>query len=636
MLRKMNVRNGARAPIKLSILFILIIAIPLVALGWAAWRILDHDRNLESDQLQKRLDDAANLEARELDHVLSMWEERLTEAAQGNVRDLPAGATVLVLDSRGLLAHYGQALPYYPPLHLPAAKNDLEEIERTEFQDLSQAVRLYESLSRNLDRSTRAGALMRLGRGLTKLQRFNEALKAYEELATMADFPVGDDPSELVARSQRIALFEKTNNPAAKSREADLLSAALIEGRFAIDRATFDHYSTYLPQGTQPPLLSTAEAVQELWPMWQQRPEGRSAMGEFVTTWKRTPAGTAAIVGSLDTLMNSLPLAIHDPDFRVAVEDNSGRAVWGSSLAGGIESKKSLRETDLPWTLSVSADNIAILQASAARRNLLAASFALMALVIAVASYLVFRSLTRELRVARLQSDFVSAVSHEFRTPLTAMRHLTDMLEEGNVSADRLPRYYGALGKETRRLHAMVESLLDFARMESGRRTYEMTETNAAQLAATLVEEFREQRHLPAHRIELREPNTQPCVRVDRDALTLALRNLVDNALKYSSESSTVNVFVHARDGFANIAVEDHGIGIGAREQRDIFGKFVRGTAATAFNVKGTGIGLTMAQQIVKAHGGRIEVASEPKQGSRFTIVLPLVAEPVSTNGVHV
>ena len=177
----------------------------------------------------------------------------------------------------------------------------------------------------------------------------------------------------------------------------------------------------------------------------------------------------------------------------------------------------------------------------------------------------------------------------------------------------------------------MVESLLDFGRMEAGRRTYQMEETSAAELTSQVVAEFRE--HIPpaGQRIELLAPapgngSNGFSIRADREAIALALRNLLDNAVKYSPETSTVRVSVESDGVLTSISVADQGAGIPAAEQRDIFRKFVRGTAARALNVKGTGIGLAIADHIVKAHGGRLEVVSMPGHGSRFTIVLPAQA----------
>jgi two-component system phosphate regulon sensor histidine kinase PhoR len=172
----------------------------------------------------------------------------------------------------------------------------------------------------------------------------------------------------------------------------------------------------------------------------------------------------------------------------------------------------------------------------------------------------------------------------------------------------------------------MVENLLDFGRMDSGRRTYEFCETDAAELVDHVAHEFADRSAVASRRIEkspLPSLGHAMIIHADREALALALRNLLDNAMKYSPDSSPVRVAVTALNGTVAVSIEDQGPGVSAQERREIFRKFTRGAAARSLNVKGTGIGLTMANQIVKAHGGRLELESEPGRGSTFTMVLP-------------
>jgi signal transduction histidine kinase len=327
--------------------------------------------------------------------------------------------------------------------------------------------------------------------------------------------------------------------------------------------------------------------------------------------------------------MTSTQALVQNLEVRLALEDPSGRLSWGRPIADADRVTRTFRETDLPWTIHVAlADPVAAQVMSNARRNLLAAGFGVMLLAITAAGYFVFRAVRRELEVARLQSDFVAAVSHEFRTPLTAMCHLTEMLEEGATAPDRLPLYYGALGREARRLHAMVESLLDFGRIDAGRRGYQFVDTDATELVEGVVRECLDRAPSAAHRIEWQArpggPREAVRIRADREALALALRNLLDNASKYSPEPSRIRVSVRPQGAFVGISVQDEGVGIPKDEHRAIFRKFARGSSARALNVRGTGIGLSMAEQIVKAHGGRLELQSEPGRGSRFTALLPV------------
>ena len=629
-------RSPHRAPVRLLALFVLLSGIPLVAFGWLGWRVLQQDRAIESQRLRERLDNAASLVARELDRGLTAWEALLPAAADGQAVALPPGAVFLLVATDGVVQQQGTPLPYYPqvPSAISASSSMFAAAERQEFreQNLSAAIAAYRGLTAANDPATRAEALMRLARCFRKQERLSDALTAYANLVTLGDVPVADSPAALVAMRERIALFNATGDRHAAAHERTILTSALLDGRFRIDRPTFEYFQEFasVPTATRPTTsgAALAEAVGAMWPSWQDQTSGRAAwtsdIDTFVSVWRKTPSGTASMTAGIEALTSSVGDTIGNLQVAAALDDRAGKKVWGGVFAGPRVTKTS-RETGLPWSLHVAVDDSGSASSVAdARRNLFVAGFVLMALVVSAASYFVFRAVNRELGVARLQSDFVAAVSHEFRTPLTAMCHLTEILEQGNAGAERLSEYYRALGKESRRLQTMVENLLDFGRMDSGRRTYDFSDTDAAELVNQVAQEFADRSMTAARRIEKSPlPSHAMVVRADREALALALRNLLDNALKYSPDSSPVRVAVTALNGTVAVSVEDQGPGVSEQERREIFRKFTRGAAARNLNVKGTGIGLTMANQIVKAHGGRLELKSEPGRGSIFTMVLP-------------
>jgi signal transduction histidine kinase len=624
------------APVRLLVLFVVFSAIPLTALGWLGWLMLDQERELEAKREQEQVDNAAEVLARELERALVANEDQLRTAVQDRgaaAHALPPDTVLLIFDSSGILGRQGIALPYYPRVPAPGEVSaDIASVEALEWSGkLNEAAAAYRKLSETANRDRRAAALVRLARTLRQQHRITEALNVYSELAELKETLVRSDPSELIARRERIVLLRTMGTAKAAAEESGLLATALIEGRFRIDRTTFEFYSEFatVSPSSAKSSLELAEAVDGLWPFLNQELTGRKAWSggksaQFAV-WRREKGVTAAIVGSVENLTASL--AGFARNFHVDLRLEDPEIVVHEAAGGSI---KTARETGLPWTIRVTGLGTSAVDVEyESRRNLLVAGFVLIVLVISTAGYVVFRAVNRELNVARLQSDFVSAVSHEFRTPLAAMCHLTEMLEEGGVAQERLFRYYQALGRESRRLHGMVENLLDFGRMESGRRTYQMEEANPVVIAEQVVDDFKEQLSATTDRLQWKPPGNDcgTLVRADRDALTLALRNLIDNALKYSPESTTVNVSVEERNGLAGISVEDHGPGIPKHEQRQIFRKFVRGASAKQLNVKGTGIGLAMAYQIVRAHGGRLDLASRTGQGSRFTIWLPVQPE---------
>jgi two-component system sensor histidine kinase SenX3 len=230
----------------------------------------------------------------------------------------------------------------------------------------------------------------------------------------------------------------------------------------------------------------------------------------------------------------------------------------------------------------------------------------------------------RELAVARLQTEFVAAVSHEFRTPLTALRHVTDLLEESDdVPVERRRQFYQTLGRNTDRLQRLVESLLDFSRMESGRQPYDLRIIDVVALVEPVVADFQRDAAGAAVVVLRVAPDAPRRVRADPVSLSTAIWNLLDNAVKYSPAGAVVEVDVVPHSSGVAIMVRDRGIGIPDGEQRDVFERFVRGADAGVRGVPGTGLGLALVQHIVAAHGGSIALESVHGAGSTFTIALP-------------
>jgi len=237
---------------------------------------------------------------------------------------------------------------------------------------------------------------------------------------------------------------------------------------------------------------------------------------------------------------------------------------------------------------------------------------------------LTYRSVSREMALARLKSDFVSNVSHELRTPLALIRLYAETLELGRITTqEKKEEYYRIIRKESERLTALINNILDFSRIEAGRKEYDFRETDIAELVRNTLESYRYQ--IEQHGFTLEENiGDVPALRVDREAMARSLVNLVNNALKYSQDRKYIGVNLYRENGSVKLEVVDHGIGIPPNEQHKIFEKFYRVGDPLVHNTKGSGLGLSLVQHIAKAHGGDVLVDSAPGAGSKFTITLPV------------
>jgi len=250
---------------------------------------------------------------------------------------------------------------------------------------------------------------------------------------------------------------------------------------------------------------------------------------------------------------------------------------------------------------------------------------AILSLMIIGGLVLTKRMVSKEMSLARLKSDFVSNVSHELRTPLALIRLYAETLELGRITTqEKKQQYYRIIRKESERLTALINNILDFSRIEAGRKEYEFRETDIAELVRNTLDSYRYQIEQQGFALEETIDSDLPAVYVDREAIARALVNLVNNALKYSSDDKFLGVKLYRENGVVKLEVVDHGIGIARRDQTKIFEKFYRAGDPLVHNTKGSGLGLSLVRHITEAHGGDISVESTPGRGSRFVLSLPL------------
>lgn len=238
---------------------------------------------------------------------------------------------------------------------------------------------------------------------------------------------------------------------------------------------------------------------------------------------------------------------------------------------------------------------------------------------------LTYRSVNKQVALARLKSDFVSNVSHELRTPLALIRLYAETLELGRINTqEKKDEYYSIIRKESERLSALINNILDFSRIEAGAKEYDFRETDIAELVRNTLDSYRYQIEQQGFALEEHIDPGIPSVKVDREAIARALVNLVNNALKYSDNEKFLGVRLYREQSVLKLEVSDRGIGIERNEQSRIFEKFYRTCDPLVHNTKGSGLGLSLVRHITRAHGGDVEVESTPGRGSKFTLSLPL------------
>lgn len=605
---------------------------------WLTWRLIEQDQNLELQRSRERLDQIADLALAQLAENLDKWDLSLHELnslppSPSLQQRLPAGSTFILISQGSVIVYPRRPVLFTP--ERPAAQassfrafDTIDELELRE-QQYDRAITALQPLAR--EKATRPEALLRVARIENKTNRKEAALDTYKSLAGEDTLNPSGTPYALLASTARCRILSELGRQQEARQEAEAIRDGLLAGRWPLGYDAFGYYWSQLDSlgisaGQPPkPAVDFSMLVTDLYGQWHSiRSQSSGASGrraqpnDSLLLWNSTPDRLSALIA---------PPGWLDSCFKLP--SNAGDVSWkllliGTGATKGLTVKRSLAEIQLPGRLEFVSPR-PISSTASSRRSLWLVGVGLMLIVVLGSGYVLQRALVRELQVARLQSDFVAAVSHEFRSPLTTLRTITELLAQDRIKDEsRRRQSYVFLDHETNRLHRLVEDLLDFGRMESGRKQYKMETHDAFHLVRAAVTEIGEHAAASGFHIETSLDSTSANVRADDEAFRRAVRNLLENAMKYSPECRTVWVDGAVDDRQVSISIRDQGMGIDASEQKAIFQKFVRGDAAKKAGIKGTGIGLAMVSQISEAMGGVIRVQSEVGVGSTFTLVLPL------------
>jgi signal transduction histidine kinase len=322
---------------------------------------------------------------------------------------------------------------------------------------------------------------------------------------------------------------------------------------------------------------------------------------------------------------------------RIAVPEYASISLklGGRSVPAPGKEASVLAEATTRWTLynrivdglvvQVLLDKPAVLYANQRMRtwwlSLLVGVAALAALIGFLAAR---RAFQRQLYLSEMKSNFVSSVSHELRAPIASVRLMAEGLERGKIQGpEKQHEYFHFIVQECRRLSSLIENVLDFSRIEQGRKQYELEPTDLVALTKQTVKLMQAYAAEQNIQITLQIMGDAASVEVDGKAMQQALVNLIDNAVKHSVKGSSVQVGLEFQPSRIRLWVEDRGEGIPREEHEKIFERFYRLGSELRRETQGVGIGLSIVKHIVEAHEGKVTVRSEPGQGSRFTIELP-------------
>jgi signal transduction histidine kinase len=610
------------------LLFLIAVLAPAAVLIGLATRIMNQDRELAAkraldqrraavDQLRREL--SARLEAIKLQEINRLI--RGSQAGHPEESENPAVVFTATLEGDQLmLPREGRA----PEESAEFAKNR-KEGETQEFvkKDAAAAALAYRSaLASAHNTSERAEARFLLARSLSTSAGTEEADHLYLALL--------DDPPD-VRDSEGVGYrFYAAERLLDAKRETTVVISFLRKEANGKDRLTLPElYMIRTLMGTDPePGVSHRIAeMEQAAAMAKDVPHLRAQI-ENGAAW--IPYSQGSSTSEAPWLVTVVPAEARLPGLVVAVFSNKVAPPGVKLLAHATEGE-SLGEM-FPGLRVQWSDSRFLEVQQGLPKGLWTAALALVLGIALLGGYLLLRDLNRDVRVAEIRSQFVASVSHELKTPLTAIRMYAETLAMGRSRDEQTKsEYLETIVNESERLARLVDNVLDFSKIEQGKKIYRLRPTRLEDAAGSAMRAMQFPLAQQGFQLHYSAEGDIPELKADPDAIQQAILNLLTNAMKYSGEAREIDLRLAARNGDAVIEVADHGLGMQPEEQKRVFEKFYRAPSHESRLIAGTGLGLTLVAHIAKAHGGRVQVESSPGTGSTFSILIPITTE----NGVH-